>query len=122
MAFEPVMFVADNWLVPGHLMEPNVNNDWGRLEKQTIHGRIQDFFSKFDDDEEEITISAWVGLAKTVGVYKPENLGHKVALVRAIQIAADHQPCYRTEQRTTCKNDGCIWQKDCKKLLAEWCR
>lgn len=49
-------------------------------------------------------------------------IGSEVAMVRAIQVARNMDPCFRTEQRLLCENEKCEWWKDCRRLVAVWRR
>ena len=49
-------------------------------------------------------------------------MASNVALVRATQLAAGQQACFRTEQRLLCANEECEWRRSCRRLVAVWRR
>jgi hypothetical protein len=61
-------------------------------------------------------------LAKLIGVENPERITLKLELIRAIQRAAHHVPCFQTELSPLCIEENCKWRTECKKLVAEWYR
>ena len=73
-------------------------------------------------EEGGMTLLGLRQLANAAGVKQPENITHPVGLVRAIQEATNHQPCFRSEISAACRQTDCSWRYECKKLLAEWCR
>ena len=61
-------------------------------------------------------------LAHLIGVNNSKLIHSDMDLVRAIQKAVKHRPCFRSENHDFCKNSNCLWQSECKKIIAEWLR
>jgi hypothetical protein len=38
------------------------------------------------------------------------------------QLQCDHEPCFQTEKRHSCKETTCPWRTECLALRAEWRR
>lgn len=38
------------------------------------------------------------------------------------QLASGSEPCFATEKRFLCGDDGCVWRSHCLRLRAEWLR
>jgi hypothetical protein len=45
-----------------------------------------------------------------------------VSEVRTEQQRCDHEPCFRTDKRYNCRETGCEWRSECRKLVATWLR
>ncbi len=61
------------------------------------------------------------GVARGVGVVNVECLEEQ-DLLRSIQVAKGHRPCFQSEQKYTCTEFDCEWRSECLKLVAEWMR
>lgn len=100
---------------PGH-----EHNDWLEAEQDYLDMVVQMFVSEFYEDG-AMTINGLQQLAEAVGIENAVRIDSKLELIRAIQFACHHRPCFRTKTRENCVHkDGCLWQADCQKLLAEW--
>jgi hypothetical protein len=60
-------------------------------------------------------------LAALAGVSEHYVKGEKKFLIRELQRALGHEPCYMTDVRYSCSK-GCAWSESCRKLVAEWRR
>ncbi len=56
------------------------------------------------------------------GLSRTTLIDSNVALVRANQLAAGQQACFRSEQRLLCKDEKCEWRRGCHRLVAVWLR
>jgi Protein of unknown function (DUF2934) len=102
---------------PGHDV-----SDWLDAEHEYIETLVDLFLSVCKEDG-EMTITDLCELAKAIGVTKPEQVGSKLKLIRLIQLASHHRPCFRTKYGELCKvRNNCQWKAECQKLVAEWCR
>jgi Protein of unknown function (DUF2934) len=103
--------------------EPNKElNDWLAAE--------QDYLTMLIDLqlhvlEEDGTVST-MGLrqiAESLGIDHPELMRSELTLIRAIQEASHHYPCFRTTNSTFCKESvDCQWSEKCRKIIAIWHR
>jgi Protein of unknown function (DUF2934) len=97
-------------------------SDWLDAEHEYIETLVDLFLSVCKEDG-EMTITDLCELAKAIGVTKPEQVGSKLKLIRLIQLASHHRPCFRTKYGELCKvRNNCQWKAECQKLVAEWCR
>lgn len=74
--------------------------------------------------EEDGTVST-LGLrqiAESLGVLHPEHLYSERELIRAIQEASHHRPCFRSAKSSACQEHDCQWKTKCRKLIAIWHR
>jgi hypothetical protein len=74
--------------------------------------------------EEDGTVST-MGLrqiGESLGVLNPERIRSELELIRAIQDASHHRPCFQSEKSASCEEAGCQWQTKCRKLVAIWHR
>jgi len=74
--------------------------------------------------EEDGTVST-LGLrqiAESLGILHPEQLYSEHELIRAIQYASHHRPCFRSAKATSCEEESCQWKTKCRKLIAIWHR
>ena len=71
-----------------------------------------------------ISISSLQELAILVGVANSRHLNTEVELIREIQKATQHRPCFRTTYQQPCDDPEyeCPWREECQKILATWCR
>ena len=89
----------------------------------------QDYFSMLVDLqlnilEEDGAIST-MGLrqiAESLGVENPQSLRTESELIRAIQDASHHRPCFRLVESSNCEEHDCLWKTKCRKILAIWHR
>ncbi|MDP3008885.1 MAG: DUF2934 domain-containing protein [Methylococcales bacterium] len=74
--------------------------------------------------EEDGTVSS-LGLrqiAQSLGILHPEQLYSERELIRAIQDASHHRPCFRSAKSPSCQEHGCQWIMKCRALIAIWHR
>jgi hypothetical protein len=74
--------------------------------------------------EEDGTVST-LGLrqiAESLGILHPEQLYSELELIRAIQDASHHRPCFRSSRASSCEEEGCQWRMKCRTLIAIWHR
>jgi hypothetical protein len=87
----------------------------------------QDYFSMLIDLqlnilEEDGTIST-MGLrqiAESLGVENSQLLCTEFDLIRTIQDASHHKPCFRSEESPNCQDHSCHWKIKCRKIIAIW--
>jgi Protein of unknown function (DUF2934) len=102
---------------PGHDV-----SDWLEAEQEYVRNRVELFLSVCKEDG-EMTITGLRDLAKAIGVVKSEQIDSKLKLIRLIQLASHHRPCFRTKYGELCKDrHNCHWIAECQKLVAEWYR
>jgi len=96
--------------------------DWMEAERDYVEMVVELFLSVFREDA-SMTLTGLRQLAKAIGVPKPEKFDSKLELIHLIQAASHHHPCFRTRPGEFChEQDGCQWQTECQKLVAEWWR
>jgi Protein of unknown function (DUF2934) len=96
--------------------------DWLEAEQDYAEMLVEMFLSVFKEDA-SMTVTGLRQLAKAIGVPKPEKIDSKLELIRLIQAASHHRPCFRTKPSEFChKQADCQWQTECQKLVAEWWR
>ncbi len=103
--------------VPGHEVA-----DWLAAEQEFIEMLVDLFLSVFREDG-SMTMTGLEQLANAIGVQKSERIDSKAKLIRLIQKASRHRPCFRTKPGEFCKDQAsCQWSGECQKLVAEWRR
>lgn len=103
----------------GFAADPKIN-DWLEAEHEYQEMVVKLFLSEFKEDG-EITIIGLQQLAEALGIGDAETIDSKLELIRLIQTACYHQPCFRAAPGEICQHqEGCPWSGDCQKLLAEW--
>ena len=96
--------------------------DWLEAEQDYVEMVVGLFLSVFREDA-SMTITGLQQLAKAIGVPKPEKIDSKLELIRLIQAASNHRPCFRTKPGEFCHEQaGCQWKAECQTLVAEWWR
>jgi len=96
-------------------------DDWLEAEIEYTKFQIQSFLLCCEEDG-SVSIADLQGLAYTVGIAHPELIPGKVELVREIQKATAHRPCFQTENRNFCEEPECQWRAECRKLIVVWNR
>ena len=99
----------------------NELSDWLEAEKEYAEMKVAVFLSVFEEDEAAITIVDLQRLAGFVGVQHPERMHQETEIVRAIQNACIHLPCFQTDNKF-CDESECHWRAKCQKLVAVWMR
>ncbi len=46
----------------------------------------------------------------------------RVGMVRSLQLQRGDEPCFMTDKRLLCKDNGCEWRRECRRLVAVWKR
>jgi hypothetical protein len=96
--------------------------DWVAAEQEFIEMLVDLFLSVFREDG-SMTMTGLEQLAKAIGVQKSERIDSKAKLIRLIQEASRHRPCFKTKPGEYCKDQAsCQWSGECQKLVAEWRR
>lgn len=97
-------------------------NDWLEAE-QDFDEMLVDLFLPVFREDGVITIKGLQQLAGAIGVVRPERIGSKLELIRQIQLACNHPPCFRVQPGEFCQDQAkCQWKNECQKLIAEWWR
>lgn len=103
--------------LPGHEL-----TDWLEAEQAYIK-MLVDVFLTLCHEDGIMTVTGLQQLAKAIGVNKPERVDSKLKLIRLIQTASRHRPCFRTKPGEFCEHQaGCQWSTECQKLVAEYWR
>lgn len=108
---------AARGFIPGYEI-----SDWLDAEHEYKEMLVGSFLSKCNEDG-DITITGLRRLAKEIGVPRPERIDSKIDLIRLIQTASNHRPCFKDLSDELCQEQaGCQWSSECQKLVAEWTR
>ncbi len=94
-------------------------DDWLEAEIDYIDFQIKVFLQQILEDG-GITVPGLQRLAHSIGVFNAGQITDEKELVRTIQKASQHRPCFRSENNLLCKEFECKWHSECKKLIAEW--
>ncbi len=95
--------------------------DGSEDETESSDDLIKSFLQTSNEDGGYTTVTLRE-LAHSVGVNNSRLINSDVDLIRAIQKAVKHRPCFRTENHDLCEDSGCLWKSECKKMIAEWLR
>ncbi len=97
-------------------------DDWLAAEQNYVE-MLVDLFLYVCWEDGIMTVQGLQQLAKAIGVQRPECVDSKLKLIRLIQSASRHRPCFRTKPGEFCNHQsGCQWGKECQKLVAEYWR
>lgn len=96
-------------------------DDWLVAEITYTELLITDFVRRVAEDE-SITMSGLRELATLLGIENLESLISESELMRAIQIAAKHRACFRSDDAGLCDEMDCQWRIECRKLISVWCQ
>ncbi len=98
-------------------------DDWLEAEIEYIECQVQSFILRCEEDG-GMSINSLHLLAHAVGVINQEHINAKVELIREIQKAAQHRPCFRSSYQKPCTDpeSKCHWRSECHKLIAIWQR
>jgi hypothetical protein len=103
--------------IPGH-----EHTDWLEAEHGYIEMLVDLFLSVFGEDG-SMSMVGLRQLAKAIGVNNPGSIESEPELIRLIQTASHHDPCFRAKTGKFCEDQaGCQWESECQKLVAEWRR
>ena len=113
---EAAFFKAEaRGFTPGH-----ETTDWLNAE-QDYNNMLVDLFVSECQEDVNMTVSGLQHLASAVGVQKPDRVDSKLILIRLIQTASRHRPCFMINPGEYCDHQaGCQWRHECQKLVAEW--
>lgn len=100
--------------IPGMELE-----DWLAAETDYAKLMIKNFFLRCEEDG-GISTAELQELGREIGLDHPEHLNTELGLVREIQKASHHRPCFQSKKRMDCKEDECQWRSECQKLIASW--
>ncbi len=93
--------------------------DWLEAEINYSKMLVALYISILEEDG-PITILSLQELAAFIGIKNPEDMRSEIELVRAIQNATEHSPCFRSEINVTCEELECKWRTECRKLISAW--
>lgn len=96
-------------------------NDWLEAEIAYSKMRIAEYIAILQEDG-PMTVLGLQQLAELIGIENPEDLLSETKLVRAIQQATKHRPCFRSEINRLCQETDCQWRLECRILISEWYR
>jgi hypothetical protein len=75
------------------------------------------------EEDGSITKMGLRQIAESLGVEHPELMHSELMLIRAIQEASHHYPCFRSASSESCKEMAdCQWMEKCRKIVAIWHR
>ncbi|MDD5412390.1 MAG: DUF2934 domain-containing protein [Methylobacter sp.] len=94
-------------------------NDWLEAEIEYAKMLIA-LYSSILEEDEAMTILSLQQLAGFIGIQNPESMLSEIELVRAIQDATEHSPCFRSEINMTCEEVECKWRTECRKMISVW--
>jgi hypothetical protein len=94
-------------------------NDW--LEAEIEYGKMLiALYSSILEEDGAMTILSLQQLAGFIGIQNPESMLSEIELVRAIQDATEHIPCFRSEFNMICDEVECKWRVECRKMISAW--
>jgi len=96
-------------------------NDWLAAEIDYSEMLITTYVAMLEEDG-PMTMLSLQQLAKLIGIENPEGLISELELVRAIQQATKHRPCFLSDVNRFCEETECQWQAECRILISEWYR
>ncbi|MDD5271644.1 MAG: DUF2934 domain-containing protein [Methylovulum sp.] len=96
-------------------------DDWREAEMAYANMLISLYVEVLAEDG-PITLVGLQQLAQLLEVEKTDDLLSEDELIRAIQQAAKHRPCFRAENDRLCEEQHCQWVKECRRLVSVWCR
>ena len=96
-------------------------DDWLEAENEYIDQQIASF-SLCCQEDGGYTIVSLQALARSIGIDKANRIHNEIELVRQIQQAAQHRPCFRPGNQSPCEDTKCQWRTECRKLIAVWKR
>lgn len=93
--------------------------DWLEAEIDYSKMLIALYISILEEDG-PMTILSLQELAAFIGIKNPADMRSEIELVRAIQNATEHSPCFRSEINMPCEGLECKWRAECRKLISAW--
>lgn len=100
--------------IPGHELD-----DWLSAENAYAQMQIERFIQVAREDG-DMSLPRLQRLAQLVGIPDAESIEDLHHLIHAIQLAMGNYPCFHAEPITPCGSEECLWQVECKKLIARW--
>jgi len=94
-------------------------NDWLEAEIEYAKMLIA-LYSSILEEDGAMTILNLQELAGFIGIHNPENMLSETELVRAIQDATEHIPCFRSNFNMICDEVDCKWRVECRKMVSAW--
>ncbi|MFI3190190.1 hypothetical protein BCS42_14310 [Crenothrix sp. D3] len=104
-------------------VEPNKElDDWLAAERDYLTMLI-DLQLHILEEDGTVSTMGLRQIAESLGVEHPELMRSELTLIRAIQEASYHYPCFRSTNSTFCKEVvDCQWSEKCRKIVAIWHR
>jgi hypothetical protein len=93
--------------------------DWLEAEIDYSNMLVALYISILEEDG-PMTVLSLQELAAFIGIKDLEDVRSEIELVRAIQNATDHSPCFRSDINMTCEDLECNWRTECRKLISAW--
>jgi hypothetical protein len=119
MAYYPSFSEGEHYAAVASFSGKPSPDDVMAVENSHVQGQIWDYLLESDQDDSGMTLCGLQKLAKSSGVKAPETMTLKIELVRAIQMATYHQPCFGSELRSTCTKEDCNWRYECKRPVTQ---
>lgn len=94
-------------------------NDWLEAEMDFSEMLIAAYVALLHEDG-PMTMLGLQQLAVLIGIENSEDFFSVEELVRAIQQATKHRPCFRSEANRFCQETACKWRTVCRILISEW--
>ncbi|MCK9397281.1 MAG: DUF2934 domain-containing protein [Methylobacter sp.] len=93
--------------------------DWLGAEIDYYKMLVALYISILEEDG-PMTVLSLRQLATFLGIQNQEDVPSEIELVRAIQNAIEHRPCFRSEINNICNEVECKWRAECRKLISAW--
>lgn len=94
--------------------------DWLEAEIEYYKMLVALYISILEEDG-PMTVLSLQQLAAFIGIQNPYDAPTSdIGLVRAIQNATEHCPCFRSEINGVCQEVECKWRAECRKLVSVW--
>lgn len=94
-------------------------DDWLQAEIAYSEMLISTYVAMLAEDG-PITIVGLKQLASLIGIENTDRLNTEIELVKAIQNASGHRPCFRSEATSLCNETDCQWKTECRRLMSVW--
>lgn len=104
-----------------HFEKDHELEDWLAAEQDYLTMLVNLQLNVLEEDG-TITTMGLRQIAESLGIDHPELMRSELELIRAIQDATHHRPCFQSEHSTTCQEYQCHWKPKCKRLIAIWHR
>ncbi len=97
-------------------------DDWLKAEVAYSEMLITSYIAMLEEDHAVVSIYGLKQLASLIGIENADVFVSDVELIRAIQNATKHRPCFHYEPNRLCEEMDCKWRKECQKLISVWYR